>query len=207
MQPVPLQASAPARKRPVLAIAIVAFAAGGGLGFMAGVLSVKGARDFATSMVRSERPATVGQPITVDRPQFRFQHPGNWTVDTKANDYDPDHLFSVDSPGHSFALFIVAEGDLSPKVSVDAQVAAQTAKVIKGATQTALTQWGSHTGEGVLLTGKQLGITPGTILVFAFRENDSTYTVVASTFDEDRASVQPGFDLIARTFRVKDRPE
>ncbi len=203
MQPLPLQAPAPARKPPVLAIAIVAFIAGGGLGFAAGVLSVKGARDFATSMVRSERPADVAQPVTVDRPEFRFQHPGNWTVDSKANDYDPEHLFSVDSPGLSFALFIVAEGELSPKSSVDAQVAAQTSKVIKGATQTPLTRWGAHAGEGVLLTGKQLGITPGTILVFAFREHDITYTVVESTFDEDRANVQPAFDLIARTFVVK----
>jgi hypothetical protein len=190
-------------KRPVLAIAIAAFVAGCGVGFVAGVLSFQGARDFASGMVRSERPAEVATPVTVDRQAFQFDHPSNWKVDTKGTDYDPDHLFSVDSPGHSFVLFVVADGAISPKAASDAQVAAQTSKVIKGASQTPLTRWGAHTGEGTLLAGKQLGITPGTIRIFSFREHDQTYTVVESTFDEDRANVQPGFELIARTFRVK----
>jgi hypothetical protein len=196
-------AQAPIKQRPVLAIAIICLMIGGGIGFFAGVLSVKVARDFLSGMFQNERAADVTQGVVIARPAFVFTRPGNWQIDTKDTDYDPDHMFSVDSPGQSFVMFFVADGDLDPATAVDEHVKMQTSKVMKDATQTPLTTWGSHSGSGILLTGKQLGMMSGTIRIFAFREHDKTYTLIESTYDEDRASVQPGFDLIAQTFRVK----
>lgn len=191
------------KKRTVLPLAIACFVAGGTLGFFAGVLSVREARDFVGDMFQSERAADVSQGVVLDRPAFELTRPGNWKVDTTDSDYDPDHLFSIDSPGQSFVMFVVADGELSPEQTVDKHVEIQSAKAMKNASRTALTTWGGHVGHGVLLTGKLLGISPGTVRIFAFREQDRTYTVIESTYDEDRAKVQPGFDLIARTFRVK----
>jgi hypothetical protein len=197
----PTLAAAPPKKPRVLAIALVCFGLGCGVGFAAGVLSVRGARDFVVGLSRTEAPAEVSKPVTIDRPAFQLQYPGNWRVDTKDEDYDPDRMFSVDSPGQSFAMFFISEAPV--EASIQGQVSAQTAKVMKDASQTPFTSWGGHTGKGVLLAGKQLGMTPGSVRIFAFREREMTYTVVESTYDDDRADVQPGFDLIARTFRVK----
>jgi len=194
----------PPKARPVLAIAIACFVLGCGCGFLVGVLSVKGARELASNLFRSERAAQVNQAIAVDRPAFQFEYAGNWHIDTESKDYDPDHMFSIDSPGQSFLMVVVADGELSPHVAVEKQVEAHTKKVMKEATKTELTEWGAHAGEGVLLKGKHLGISPGTIRIFAFREQGTTYSVIESTYDDDRANVQPGFDLIARTFRVKE---
>ncbi len=199
----PSVAGAPTKKTSVWPIAIACFVVGCGCGFFAGVLSVKEARDFASGVFQDESAADVSSGVVVDRPAFVFTRPGNWSIDSKDKDYDPDHMFTVASPGQSFVMFFVADGDLSPETSVDLQVKAQTSKVMKDATQTPLTKWGGHAGTGMLLTGKQLGITPGTIRIFSFRENEKTYTVIESTYDQDRANVQPGFDLVARTFRVK----
>jgi hypothetical protein len=197
----PMPDTRPARKRWTLALGC--FALGCAVGFAAGVLSVKGARQFVVGLFATERSAAVEQSVAVVRPAFRFEYPGNWRVDSTDSDYDPDHMFSVDSPGQSFVMFVIADGDIEPKEAVEQHVSVQTARAMKDATRTPLTKWGRHDGEGVLLTGRHLGITRGTIRVFAFRERETTYTVIESTFDDDRDKVQPGFDLIARTFRVK----
>jgi hypothetical protein len=191
------------RRRPVLGIALAGFAVGCGIGLVPGVLSDQLARAFLHQLFRREHAAAVDKPITVERPGFRFQHAGNWSIDTEAETYDPDHMFSVHSPGHSFSWFIVADGEIQPRTTLDKHVAAQTAKVMKDATQTPFTEWGSHHGAGMLLTGRHLGLTPGTIRIFAFREQGKTFTVIESTSDQDRSLVQPGLDLIARTFEVK----
>lgn len=190
------------RQRTVLGIALACFVAGGACGFVAGVMSVKVASDFFTGIFRSERAAKVSEPVVVRRPAFTFEHPGNWTVAVDDADYNPDHMFSVESPGQSFVLFVIADGEILPEESVAQQEHAQTTSVMKDATRTDLTTWGTHPGTGVLLAGHHLGITPGTIRIFAFREQGQTYTLIESTYDDDRADVQPGFDLIARTFQV-----
>lgn len=187
---------------PVKAI-VLSLAIGGVVGFGAGVVAVKAGRDLFVGMFASERAATVATPTTVDRPSFVFQHAGNWRVDATDKDYDADHSFSVETPGQSFVMFQIAEGDLEPKAVVETHAALQMAKVIKQATRTSFTKWGAYTGEGALLTGKHLGLTPGTVRIFAFRVGERTYTVVESTYDDDRANVEPGFRLIERSFRVK----
>jgi hypothetical protein len=173
-------------------------------GFVAGVASVKAARDTFVAAYQDERSAEVDQPQRIDRPTFRLQYPRNWRVDTAASDHDPDRNFSIDSPGQSFVLFMIATGEMDPKTTVDAHVSQQTAKLMRDATRTPFERWGSYRGEGVLLTGKMLGLTPGTIRIFAFREGERTVTVLESTYDDDRSKVAPGFALIERTFQMKD---
>ena len=194
----------PSSPRKRYALPLACFVAGCSVvGFVAGVLSLKGAQRFVAGLFESERAATVEQTITVNRPAFRFEYPGNWRIDITDSDYDPDHMFSVDSPGQSFVMFAIAEGELEPEMMVEKQVAAQLSRTMKDGAKTPLSQWGTRSVKGALLKGKYLGIAPGTIRVVAFRGHQKTYTIIESTYDEDRAMVQAGFDLIARTFHLK----
>ena len=198
---------AAARRPPVVLIAAGCLLLGGAVGFGMGVLAVDKGRAFVVSLFQSEQKATVASPITVDRPAFRFQYAGNWKVDVGDKDYAPDHSFSLDSPGQSFVMIQVADGLLDPKNLVETHASLQTEKLIKQATRTPFTRWGAFTGEGVLLKGKQLGLLAGTVRIFSFQDREHTYTVVESTYDEDRANVGPGFELVERSFRVKEPHE
>jgi hypothetical protein len=77
-----------------------------------------------------------------------------------------------------------------------------TSKLLPDGARTPFTHWGSYEGQGALLKGKLLGLTPGTIRVFSWRSGTHTFAVMEQTYDEDRARVAPGFDLIERTFHV-----
>lgn len=203
--PAPPPPPAPPSRAPTVFVGLACLAVGLGVGFGAGVLSVKAGRDFFIGLFESEERANSAHPKAVERPSFRFEHPGNWSIDITDGDYDADHNFSIESPGDSFVMFQIADAELDLKDLVDSHATLQTEKLIKQATQTRFTKWGAFEGEGVLLKGRQLGITPGSMRIFAFQADGQTYTVIESTFDEDRAKVQPGFDLIARTFRVKTK--
>jgi len=184
-------------------VAIACLLIGGVIGFFIGVSSVHEARGVLTGMFHAEQKAGTETPVVLERTSFRLQTPGNWKVDTTDPDYDADHMFSIDSPGQSFAMFQVLEGAVDPKAIVEKQVDAQTSRVVKEATQTPFDKWGRYAGEGVLLKGKLLGTVPGEIRIFAFREGSQTFSIVETTYDEDRSSVQPGFELIERSFEVK----
>jgi hypothetical protein len=179
---------------------------GGVAGFGAGVASVKAAREWFASAFEDEQAAEVAAPKTLERPGFELRYPQNWHVDTASANYDPDHMFSIDSPGQSFVMFVVATGALDPQTAIDAHVSQQTAKVMHDATRAPFEKWGAYSGAGVLLTGKKLGLAPGTIRVFAARVDDRTFTVIESTTDDDRDKVEPGFALIERTFHMKEAP-
>jgi hypothetical protein len=184
----------------------IGLAIGVAVGYPAGVLSVGAARTFFASMFQDEQGADVAHPVTIDRPAFRLQYPANWRVDTTDSDYDADHMFSIDSPGQSFVMFVVADGDIDPKATVAEHVEQQTSKVMRNATRAPFNHWGAYAGDGMLLVGKQLGITPGTTRIFSFRGNQHTYTLIEFTNGADRGKVSPGFQLVERTFKAKGSP-
>jgi hypothetical protein len=189
-------------KRPGTLLFIAGLAVGLTVGFGLGVLSVGKAREMFVAAFTVERDADVDHPRDLVRPAFALKYPGNWHIDTKETDYDADHHFTIDSAGQSDVRFTLAEGDLEPRKAVDAMVDALTAKVMPDASRTPMHRWGAYDGEGVALAGKKLGLSPGTLRVFAFRAGGRTIVVIESTFDEDRAMVSPGFELVERTFHV-----
>jgi hypothetical protein len=182
----------------------VGCAVGGVAGFGAGVASVKAARETFLAVFQDERSAEVDKPILLDRPAFRLQYPENWKV--KPGSHGEEGMFSIESPGQSFVMFVVATGALDPALSVELQAKQQTAKVMRDATSLPFDRWGAYSGTGVLLTGNMLGISPGTLRIFAFRSGERTFTVIESTFDDDRSKVAPGFTLIEQSFKAKDPP-
>lgn len=194
-------------RAPLVLVAVACLAIGAGAGFAAGVLAVKEGREVFASFFLTERRAAVDAPVTVERSAFRFQHAENWKIDVGASDYDADHNMMIFSPGHSFVMLQIAEGASDPHDFVEAHVNAQISKLMERATKTPFTKWGAYSGEGVLLEGKGLGITPVRVRIFSFRAGERTFTVVEWTTDEDRAKVEPGFALVERTFRAHAEEE
>jgi hypothetical protein len=194
------------RRRTVVVVFFVGCFLGFAIGMLTGVLSVKAARELFANAMHGERSADVDHTVSVTRSAFAFQYPGNWKIDTTDADYDADHMFSVDSPGQSMVQVTIMDGSPDPKTHVDTTVTTMTSKLIPDGTRTPFTHWGAYEGEGALLKGKLLGLTSGTIRIFAWRSGKRTFAVMEQTFDEDRARVTPGFELIERTFRVTPAP-
>ena len=160
------------------------------------------------SLVQTEQKADVRATKPIVRERFHLEYPGNWTVDEEDEDYDPDHLFSIDSPGSCQVTVVIFDSAISAKNSVDAQVEAFVPKIVKDPVQTPFARWGAYDGEGVTLAGKMLGLLKGSIRIFAHESvrEDLTLTVVEFCYDEDLPLVRPGFELIERTFELARQP-
>jgi hypothetical protein len=170
---------------------------------------VVGCASFVEGLAETEERADVRSTRPIVRERFHLEYPGNWTIDETDEDYDPDHLFSIDSPGSCSISVIVFDAAISAKTSLDAQVEAFVPRLVKHPVQTPFARWGAYDGEGVTLAGKLLGVMPGRIRIFAHesQREDLTLTIVEFCYDEDLPLVQPGFELIERTFALARRPQ
>ena len=159
-------------------------------------------------LAQAEQKADVRATKPIVRERFQLEYPGNWTIDEEDEDYDPDHLFSIDSPGSCQVTVIVFGAAISAKSSVEAQVEALVPRVVKDPVQTPFARWGAYDGEGVTLHGKIFGVLKGSIRIFAHESarEDLTFNVVEFCYDEDLPLVRPGFELIERTFELGRQP-
>ena len=169
-----------------------------------GVL-VGGCAGFLEGLAETEQPADVRSPQRIERARFRLAYPGNWSVDEADEDYDPDHLFSIDSPGSCHVSVLLFESALGAKPSVAAQRQAFVPRLVRDPKETPFTRWGAYEGDGVALAGRILGLYPGSIRIFAHESarEDLTFTIVEFCYDEDLPAVRPGFELIERSFELK----
>jgi hypothetical protein len=169
---------------------------------------VVGCAGYAEGLAETEEKADVRSTRPFVRERFQFEYPGNWTIDEADEDYDPDHLFSIDSPGSCTLSVIVFDAAISAKTSLDGQVEAFVPRIVNQPVQTPFTRWGAYDGEGVALAGKILGVMPGNIRIFAHESQREalTFTIVEFCFDEDLPLVRPGFELIERTFALERGP-
>lgn len=160
------------------------------------------------SLVQAEQQADVRATKRIVRERFHLEYPGNWTIDEEDEDYDPDHLFSIDSPGSCHVTVIVFGSAIPAKDSVEAQVGALVPKLVRDPVRTPFARWGAYDGEGVTLAGRLLGLQKGSIRIFAHESEreDLTLSVVEFCFDEDLPLVRPGFELIERTFELGRQP-
>jgi hypothetical protein len=175
------------------------------LGALFGLVGCAG---FFESLAQTEEEADVRAPKPLVRERFRLEYPGNWTIDLEDEDYDPDHLFSIESPGSCAITFIVFDAAISARDSMEAQVEAFVPRFVKNAVQTPFARWGAYDGEGMKLAGKILGVQKGSIRIFAHESarEDLTLTLVELCFDEDLPLVQPGFELIEGSFELGREP-
>jgi hypothetical protein len=170
---------------------------------------VVGCAGFFDGLAETEEKADLRSTRPIVRERFHLEYPGNWTIDDQDEDYDPDHLFSIDSPGSCSVTVIVFDAAISARTSVEAQVEALVPRVVKQPVQTPFARWGAYDGEGVALAGKIFGVMKGSIRIFAHESvrEDLTLTVVEFCYDEDLPLVRPGFQLIERTFALGRQPQ
>jgi len=182
----------------------VGLVVGGAVGFLLGLGATKAGKAFLNELASEEAPADVANPQEISRPHFALKFPGNWKVDADDEDYDPDQLFSIDSPGSSFVMLAITDVPMDPAEQVQAQVESFVPKVIRDPARTPFSRWGNYAGKGLLLKGKMILGLPGGLRVFSHSSESRSFVVVESYYDEDLEDVGPGFKLIESTFELRD---
>lgn len=183
----------------------VSLAVGLGIGFLAGVAATDFGRDFLEGITTSERPALIDEPKLLRRPRFRLSYPENWRIAAAEADYDPDTNFSIDSPGSAYIIFLIGHGETDPAENVQHQVDAYR-QLMPRLTTEQFSDFGRYSGAAVKMKGRMFGI-PTTVCAYSFCREGLTFIVVEQCPNEDLQHVEPGFDLIRKSFRVEGAPE
>jgi hypothetical protein len=175
----------------------------GGLvaGFFLGVASTKMGEDLLESLVSDEQPADVANAVRLDRDGFRLDYPANWRVDKKDEDYDPDHLFTIESPGSAFVMFILGALDSDPGETLKMQ-REQHEKMMSDASFEPFPTYAGLAGKGATMKGRVLGI-PTTIRIFTCNRDGTTVIMTEHCPDEDLKHVRAGFELVEKSFALK----
>ncbi len=196
----------------VAAIAI-SLLAGGIAGFFFGVASTKAGANFLKHLVERERQAETGNPQKLAREEFELLYPANWKINVDDKDYDPDRMFTIDSPGSAFVMFVLGKMETNPDDSLQAQI--DSFSRLMGTPQVQrFESYGKLHGKGATLRGKLMGIKV-TVKAFACSSQGMTAVVVQQYPDEDLRYVQGGLLLIEESFtlqpgkqgRAPDKPD
>jgi hypothetical protein len=193
----------------IVALLVVAgLAVGGFIGFIVGVAASEAGRELLTSMNMVEEKADVGRPKTVSQAGFEFQHPGNWEMDMTNADHDLGHYFYLSTPGGSFIEVTFEENDVAMAEGPDGVTANLDSKIdqyesyINAAEHTDFKTYGNLTGEGSAINGREFG-NKITVRAFSCAKGESTLIIAEYVYEMDRRLLQPGLDLIERTFVLK----
>jgi hypothetical protein len=197
----------------VVTAVIISLVVGGIAGFFLGLASTKAGKAIVQGIFNEEKKAEVSQPKKLAREKFEIQYPSNWKIDTEGKDYDPDHMFSIESPGSAFVMFVIGPGETVPEDTLKEQIR-QFEKLMGSPDIERFERYGGLTGKGATLKGRILGIRT-TAKLFAFHEDGLTVMITQSCPDEDLQPVQAGFSLIENSFTLKahekkkvpDKPE
>ena len=180
---------------------VVAFLVGNVTGCFFGMGSTKLGKELLEGMLATEQPADVQRPRKLERPGFSLRYPRNWMIDVEDEDYDPDHLFMINSPGSCYTMFTLYDVGSDSKKSVKEQLE-HFSKLVSSPQTTKFEKWGNYSGHGSDLRGRLMGLRAG-FKIFAHSSETRSFVVVNLCFDGDREFVGPGFDLIERTFALK----
>lgn len=183
-------------------IVIVSLLIGGVVGFFLGVASTELGEEFLEGMVATEQPADTGSPQTHDRDRFTLQYPSNWKIDTEDEDYDPDQMFFIESPGAAFVLFVIMDWESDIEENIQEQVDAFS-KFLGSPEKSEFRTWGEFSGLGAKMTGRVLGIET-TVKVFSYSEDEASFIIVMQYPEEDLSYLSAGFDLIENSFSLKN---
>jgi hypothetical protein len=181
---------------------IVSLAVGGIAGFFLGIVSTKAGKAFIRDMVEDERNAEVSQPAKLVRDRFELQYPSNWEIDTEDEDHDPDHMFSIDSPGSAFVMIVIGDVASDPEDNLQTHLR-QFEKLMSNSATSRFDRYGGLTGKGATLKGRIMGIRT-TVRLFACQQDDLTILITQQCPDEDFKQTQGGFSLIEKSFVLKN---
>jgi len=185
----------------VVVAVVVSLVLGGVSGFFLGVVSTQAGKDFFESLFEEEERPDVSHPIVLIRERFQLEYPGNWTVDIEDEDYDPDAMFSIESPGAAFVMYIIGAGEMEPEEIL--QIHMENFKKLMGNVAVErFEQLGSLTGKGAQLKGTILGFRT-TTKIFAFCQDGLLLQIVQQCPDADLGYVKEGLELIENSFLLR----
>jgi len=147
-------------------------------------------------------PADTARPRSIDRAGFSLDYPGNWTIDSADEDYDPDWYFSIEPVQDAVVIFEFGE-PTSDVQGVTLERVANFSDVFSGEDVQHFDRWGAYEGAGAEFRGRYEG-SAYTVRVFTASTASFMVSIVEIMDVETADSVEPGVELIRRTFRLKD---
>ena len=143
--------------------------------------------------------------ITIDRDSFSFTYPANWTIDKEDEDYDPDALFSIDSPEEGATImFMIFSMPIDADLMLDEQEKAMKSGFIKKPTAIkSFDKWGKYSGKGRIIEGKILGIFKGHVKLFMYNDANKSMLVMEQLYNADTGKFSSAMNAIADSFRFK----
>lgn len=190
----------------LVVVGVLSLIAGGVLVFIVGIAS--------TGLIKGlyEMP-DIAQPRDLVRERFRLQFPANWKVDADDEDYDPDHMFRIESLNSAFVKFVMRNGECNLEDMLQSQISAFD-ELFAYPTISNFERYGQFSGKGAILRGKfaeehveEHGGLRATVKVFCFYENDMTVIIIQYYLDDTLAYVQDGLLLIEGSFSLKASDE
>lgn len=118
--------------------------------------------------------------LTITRDSFSVKYPDTWTIDKADEDYDPDALFSLDSPKDGGSImFMIFSLPIDPDEMLNAQAKEMTKGLIKKPTAIKnFSIWGSYSGKGKIIEGKIMGLFKGHIKLFIYTDANKSMLVM-----------------------------
>ncbi len=169
-------------------------------GFFMGVASTKAGRAFLRDVAEREQTADISHPKELVREAFRLQYPSNWRINVDDEDYDPDTLFSIESPGSTFVSFEIGKVGIEPEHYVQDLIRSYQKRMSKPVVSR-FERYGRFTGKGAMLKGRIMGVKMNA-RVFSFRENGLTVMISESYADNDLQDARAGLGLIEMSFSL-----
>lgn len=171
------------------------------VGFFLGIVALNGGKSFISMLVEDETKADVSHPRELVRAGFQLKYPGNWKIDREDKDYDPDRLFSVESPGAAQIMFALGRVEVEPEKNLANQIAVFQ-KVMGSPPRQYFEKYGKLVGKGAIFRGSVIG-SPTTVRVFSFGGRGRTVMITEQWPNDDTHFVQEGFKLIENTFSLR----
>jgi hypothetical protein len=110
-------------------------------------------------------------------------------------------MFSINSPGNAFVMLVIGSGEMAAEDTLQRQIR-QFEKLISNPTIDRFESYGSLTGKGATLKGRNMGVRL-TVKLFAFHQDGLNITIMQQCPDEDLKHVQAGLTLIENSFRIQ----
>jgi len=190
-----------------IVIGLVAFILGIGLGGIGGFFVGAASTDFGGELLKSafssEKAADVANPKSISRTHFTLQFPGNWKEDPSFDVGGDQHFFLLKSEAGSYASFQVQNEASNTQDVVEENVALES-EGLSQITKTPFSKWGQYQGTGVEIKGRALGYYSSRVRIFSYSSNNKSFLVIEQHYNEDSALTTPGFQLIERTFKLKN---
>lgn len=174
--------------------------AGGIGGFFLGVLSTKAGKAFIADIFQEELLADIKSPKNINQERYMLQYPGNWKLNIEDEDFDLDSMFSIDSPGNTFVMFVLNNGEIDSEESIKDQIH-QFEKIMSNSIIERFEKFGKYSGKGAIMKGKNMGIKM-TVKLFSFTIDDFSIMITQQCPDEDLLLTQDGLKLIENSFEI-----